>query len=308
MTDQQMSFAEYVRRKIIQLCTLVLVVCVVFIIIFALTATNPMYVLELGEMQSVPASFRVVLAGTAVIGVVGLVVLAKNLMDFIAASDEFVELERLATLGKFSAWAAHQIRNPLAVIRAQTQILALKGQGESMGRACQLLVLQTDKVGDILSLMMTLSQPILIHREVVSLQDLLSDAIEPYRLTYPRIDFVLNGCQHNTVLGHPGLLEEAFKNLLTNAVENIDGQGAVTVACCRSHAAICITIIDSGPAISDQAVRAAFEIGFTTKTYGTGLGLPIVKTILTAHGGSIRIDRATHQRTRVHLEIPALDL
>ena len=312
MTYQQSSFAEYVRGKIIKLCILVLVECIVFTVIFAITSSNPMYVIELGEIQTIHSSFALGVVIAAAVGVIGMFILAKDLLEFIAASDEFVQLEKLATLGKFSAWAAHQIRNPLAVIRAQTQILSLKSQDESTTQACNLLMRQTDKMADLLSLMMTLSQPVLIHKEVVDLHTIWGEMLESFQLTYPQIQFAFSGNSESKVLGHPGLLEEAFKNLVTNAVENIDGEGTVAIACTKNPVAVQISILDSGPPISEQAAQSAFEIGFTNKRHGTGLGLPIVKTILTAHGGGVSISRAPGKSgesgTLVSLQIPTDDV
>jgi signal transduction histidine kinase len=270
---------------------LLVIECLAFTAIFAFLATNPMYAFEVGKVQPVHEAFRIIVALAAVMGLMGILVLTRNLLEFMAASDEFIELDRLATLGKFSAWAAHQIRNPLAIIRGQAQVLSLQSQDNSIRKACTLIMKQSDKISDLLALMMTLSQPVLLHKEQIDIRAMLSDILEPYIDAYPRIAFSYKGFIEGVVLGHPRLLEEAFKNVITNAIESMDGAGRVEVVCSENDRTVTIRICDSGTGISDEALRSAFEIGFTTKKYGTGLGLSIVRTILNSHQGSVSIDR-----------------
>lgn len=284
-------FAEYVRRKMLHLCCLVVAECLAFAVIFAFSSTNPMYLMEQNRILPVHSSFRIVVGLAAIVGLVGMLVLTRGLLEFIAASDEFIELERLATLGKFSAWASHQIRNPLAVIRGQAQLLSLKSQDESVQRGCALIIKQSDKTSDLLSLMMALSQPVLLHKETINVCDIIADILPLYVSSYPKIVFSLRSLGVGLISGHPGLLEEALKNVITNAVESIDGEGKVEVVCSENGSTVAVEVYDSGPGISDEALESAFEIGFTTKKMGNGLGLAIVKAILNAHKGSAMIKR-----------------
>lgn len=302
---QQTSFAAYVRQKIRQLCLIVLLECLSFAVIFAFSGANPMYVIEMNQIQQVHVSFRVIVAVTAIVGLLGMLILTKNLLDFIAASDEFIEIERLAAMGKFSSWTAHQVRNPLAVIRGHIQILQIQNKDTAVQKACSLMLKQSDKITDVLSLMMTLSEPVLLHKEQVDIPRMLAETIESYADAYPQIEFSTRGTVEGVVLGHPGLLSEALKNVITNAVESIDGSGSITATCSETSSTVQVRITDSGPGISDSAREEAFDIGFTTKKHGTGLGLPIVRAILNAHGGSASIERAQADRgTVVTLVLP----
>ena len=308
----QKPFSTYIRHKILQLGILVLIECMAFTAIFAFSESNPMYIIELSSVKQVHGLFRYIGAVAAVIGFLGILILTKNLLEVIAASDEFIELERLATLGKFSAWTAHQIRNPLAVIKGQMQVLLLKQQDTYIQKACALIMRQADKMSDLLSLMMALSQPVLTHKEQVDVPRLVSDVLDTYTSTYPKIGFSRKGAVEGVVIGHAALLEEAVKNVITNAVESIDGAGAVDVVCSETPRNVTIEISDSGPGISDEAMQSAFEIGFTTKSRGTGLGLSIVKAIMNAHEGSVGIDRVRRSQaehgTVVTLVLPKAEL
>jgi len=310
--QDQVPFAKYVRKTMKQLSVLVVIECLAFTVVFAFSATNPMFIMETGQVLPINGSFKIIVALSAVVGLVGMIALSKSVIQFMSASDEFVDLERLAILGKFSTWAAHQIRNPLAVIKGQTQILMLHTQNPQTQKSYAQIIKQADKVSDLLSLMMALSQPVLLHKEQVDIPAMLALILESYVGTYSHIEFSLSGAINGIVVGHPGLLEEAFKNVITNAIESIDGSGHVDVVCSESISTASIEIRDSGPGISDEALSSAFELGFTTKRHGNGLGLPIVRSILGAHKGNVVIDRVRGTRqehgTVVTLEIPKAGL
>jgi signal transduction histidine kinase len=167
-------------------------------------------------------------------------------------------------------------------------------------------------MSDLMSLMMALSQPVLLHKEQVDVQAMVLDVLESYTNAWPQIAFSHKGLVEGVILGHHGLLEEALKNVITNAVESVDGIGAIEVVCSETAGTATVQICDSGPGISDKALESAFEIGFTTKIYGTGLGLPIVKTIMNAHGGSVSIERVRKPHpehgTVVTLTLPKAEL
>ncbi len=277
----------------VHLCLLMVLECLVFGIIFAFSGTNPMYIIEIGEIAPVYVGFRRGIVAASLLGLVGMLLLAKKLMALISSFDEFLTLERLATIGRFSAWTAHQIRNPLSVIRAQAQIMHLRFRDESAVRANSLIIRQTDKMNDLLSLMTCLSEPELLHKQRVEMRSLLSELLDSYIDTYPDIRFRLVDDCSASVFGHPALLEEALKNVLANAVESIDGSGDIFVECKLDKDKIRVEILDSGPGIEKEALESAFDVGFTTKTQGTGLGLPIARSIMSAHGGNVNLSRAS---------------
>jgi signal transduction histidine kinase len=95
-----------------------------------------------------------------------------------------------------------------------------------------------------------------------------------------------------------------IQNVLMNAAQAMNGQGAITIKLADTEGRPSISIADAGPGMTPDVLELAFEPFFTTKSRGTGLGLPLAKRIVDAHGGEIRIETPAHGGTTVTLVLP----
>ena len=107
-----------------------------------------------------------------------------------------------------------------------------------------------------------------------------------------------------TVSGDADLLYRAFYNIMTNALQAMDGPGTVTVTARRDGDEAEFAFRDSGPGFDPADRERLMDPFFTTKDDGTGLGLPIVNSIITSHGGSLRIDNAPEGGAVVYVRLP----
>jgi signal transduction histidine kinase len=203
-----------------------------------------------------------------------------------------MEFERLAATGSFASWVAHQVRNPLAVIRAQAQLLLAEPAPDAarIEASCTSIVEQAESVGNVFALIMSLVQPLHLERQVVELERVVAGTVAALAaLEGGAITFELDGV-FAPVIGHAGLLGEALKNLVANAVECLaPGPGVVRLEGRTEGQWVYLTVADNGPGIPPGVVERSFELGYTTKPHGTGLGLPIVRAIAEAHGGRVEM-------------------
>ncbi len=100
-------------------------------------------------------------------------------------------------------------------------------------------------------------------------------------------------------------LQQAFHNLLANAHRAMGLGGQLTITTRSNGAGVEISFTDTGTGMNPETLARAFEPFYTTKAKGTGLGLPIVKTIVDAHKGSIDLESAPREGTTVRLRLPA---
>ncbi|MBI2543847.1 MAG: hypothetical protein HYV92_06220 [Candidatus Rokubacteria bacterium] len=105
----------------------------------------------------------------------------------------------------------------------------------------------------------------------------------------------------------PRELRKVFLNFLLNGLEAMGDEGALTVAVTHQseEGMIQVTIEDSGCGMSDETLARAFDLFFTTKPHGTGLGMAISKSVVDLHGGQIQIESRLGQGTRVRVFLPA---
>jgi signal transduction histidine kinase len=112
------------------------------------------------------------------------------------------------------------------------------------------------------------------------------------------------------VAADPGQMQEVFLNLITNALEAMDGGGTLTLATEVTRdgetPAVRVTVGDTGPGMAADTLARAFEPFFTTRESagGTGLGLAICRRIATAHGGTIRLESQPGRGARAVVELP----
>jgi signal transduction histidine kinase len=210
-------------------------------------------------------------------------------------SDKNRQLERkkrLAALGEMAAGMAHEIRNPLGGIQLYASMLAR--DVESMPPSLQLVkkISAGVKLLDgLVSQVLQFTREIVAHPADIELAALVEQCIELAgdRLQERNITCKGSGPAPTVVRADPMLMSQAILNLLLNAVEAIEGSGAIEIrwAALPAPNQFKMVIADTGPGIPPAVLERIFNPFFTTKESGTGLGLAIVHRIVEAHDGTI---------------------
>ena len=195
---------------------------------------------------------------------------------------------KLIAIGELSARLAHDLRNPLSIIRITLENLKMlygadetkERQFEKIDRAIDRIVHQIDEV-----LGFVRESPMNFQKESVS--NILKDVKDSLRLP-PDISLVLPK-KDVSISCDRGQLIVALNNLIYNSVQAIQGKGLIAVSLIENNKKIVLEIEDSGPGIPEDVLPRIFEPLFTTKQQGTGLGLVSVKSIIESHGGTISV-------------------
>ncbi len=204
---------------------------------------------------------------------------------------------RLASLGEMSAVLAHEIRNPLASLKGNAQLLAASLPEGEKPRA------KAERVVD----------------EAVRLEKLTQDLLAFVRTgALARTEVAPAALARDAVGGTEGVtIEDAeapaawsldasrMREVLVNIVENASAAGPpVRVRVAGQGRTLVIEVSDSGPGVPPEDRERIFEPFFTGKTRGTGLGLAITKRVVELHGGTIRVDDAPGGGALFRIEIP----
>ncbi len=203
---------------------------------------------------------------------------------------EIIMSERLSSIGNLSSRMAHDLRNPLSVIKNSMEILKLRlndnmdervnHQLAMVGRAVSRMSHQIEDVLDfvnIADLKVQSSSIITILESAI----LSTDIPKSVKINLPK--------NSATALCDPYRLEVVFSNLLKNASQAIKDGGEITIRIIDKNDDVFIEIEDSGPGILDTNLEKIFEPLFTTKQTGTGLGLASCKSIIEKHGGTLSV-------------------
>ena len=205
-------------------------------------------------------------------------------------TNKLIQAERLSAIGEISARLAHDLRNPLTVIKGTVEIIKAKNkkidtefsskQIEMMERAVARMSNQIDEVLDFV--------------KIQTLYATRNSLFETIGLSVTKIkksaDFSINVVGNNVQFVYDAdKLEVVFDNVITNAVEAINEKGQIDIRVNDNSNEIVIEIEDSGTGVPDELLTKIFEPLFTTKQRGTGLGLASCKRIIEQHGGSIHV-------------------
>lgn len=223
-------------------------------------------------------------------------------------------LERLATLGRFSAQMAHDLKNPIAALKGAAQFLQEEhARGASLadkGDFLKLIVDQTDRLHRVVDHYQRLGrvEPVqtaqelnALARSVLSLQEFAGQGkirvvseLQP-DLPEVRID--------------RDLIAGALENLLRNAMEAMPHGGTVTV---RTRVEddvdrprVLLEVQDTGEGMDPRTRERAFDDFFTTKATGSGLGLAFVRRVVEAHGGDLTLSSKEGSGTTLRIVLPA---
>ncbi|MBI4721349.1 MAG: ATP-binding protein [Chitinivibrionia bacterium] len=243
-------------------------------------------------------------ASIAVILLLGLLFYRQSI-SLDRAHDAVVQSENLAAMGRMVAGIAHEIRNPLSIIKTSAE--RIQKQYGIEDEIFTYISEEVDELNRILTgyLNFARSEPHDVQRH--SLQKILvrclllieSDA-ELKQISFahslPEEELFVE-CDDKR-------MQQAFLNILLNAVQAVEAGGRIELTAHRKGGAASVTVRDNGCGMSEKTLREIFKPFYTTKKHGSGLGLSIVKNIVDAHGGSVGVASTPGAGTAVTVSMP----
>jgi two-component system, NtrC family, sensor histidine kinase HydH len=241
--------------------------------------------------------------------------LAETNRQLERAQAEARRSERLAALGQLSAGLAHEIRNPLGVIKGSAEMLTQK-VGEANPLATELagyISSEVNRLSALVSRFLDFARP--LHAEPIAgditavLDRILKSVAEQWKGGAVRVEKLYSSRLPLALLDE-NLCEQVFTNLIQNAYEAMGEAGGelrVIVSAVLKDAGqrVEVRLQDTGPGIPDELREQIFNPFFTTKKTGVGLGLSIVAKIMDEHHGAIRVEAPAGGGTCFVLEFPA---
>jgi len=228
---------------------------------------------------------------------------------------ELIRKEKLASVGQLLAALAHDIKNPLGVIRSSAQLVLDEHQPETVKReVAQYVIEETDRLTNRINHFLRFARQKPPEIRPIGARVVLEAALQEWRALgrgTPVVEKVHVAPDMPDLMVDPEQIKEALVNLLINAREAMPHGGTLTLSAAAAPdgaapAAVDIRVVDTGTGISPEHLKQIFDPFFTTKDYGTGLGLTNVKRLVEDNGGQLVIHSTQGQGTEVVLRLPAL--
>ena len=214
--------------------------------------------------------------------------------------DRLVQSEKLMALGEMAAKIAHEIKNPLTAIGGFARRIASPrggGGAHPVERYAQVILKEVQRLERIIDETLYFSREVVPAFRIVNLNGEIRDVLSMFREEFEeaRISAVIDLSTDLPVISvDPDQLRQVLWNLVSNAIQAMEGSGTLTVATRTATPAegtgVVLQVSDTGGGIPHDVVHNIFNPFFTTKVKGTGLGLPIVHAIVEKHGGTIHLD------------------
>ncbi len=228
--------------------------------------------------------------------------------DLSRSRDALVESEKSGALGALVPVVAHNIRNPLASIRASAQLLDHADDRAEILEIKNAIIETVDRLGRWVSALVSYLHPLKPHPVPRSPTVIVDAAVKllDNRLRERRIAVAHPQWDADAVaLVDPDLMEQAVYGLLSNAVDASPPGASLTLSAVRGGDALQITIDDEGPGMPfEPQPSSGLTPGPTTKRFGTGLGIPVAFKVCKAHGWKLQFDGTESGGTRVIIAAP----
>ncbi len=225
--------------------------------------------------------------------------------------EQLQQSEKMASIGQMVATIAHEIRNPLGIIRSSGEVLANKENPDPtrIKKLAGIIVEEASRLSLILTDFLDFARPRSPATNRVDIRDVLSKVrshleheIQARGIKWS--DYSGNGVDP-IISGDSDLLYQAFLNITMNAFEAIHEGGMFKVSVSVEGSRIVVEFEDNGHGIKESDLPRIFSPFFTTHEMGTGLGLSVVHNIISAHNGEVSVRSEEGQWTVFRVSLPA---
>src|SRR5271163_4337220 len=232
----------------------------------------------------------------------GLLIVLRDLTPVIELETALDSSNRLARLGTLISGLAHQLRSPLNGMNMRLELLRHEA-GEAGGKHIDKLRHEVRRLDEAVEALLRFMRPEQLKLSDFDMNELLKELgsrVNPEKI---KVEYQLDPSLPS-VQSDRGLIFEALSNLITNAEQAMVDGGGLTLSSSLQGSSVEVTVTDSGPGIAKEQLDRIFDLYYTTKAGGSGLGLPFAMRAIELNGGKIAIDSELGQGTVCKVTIP----
>ena len=240
----------------------------------------------------------------------GAVVTLEDVSEIKALTDQLIRADRLAALGELTAGVAHEVRNPLGIIRASVQLVEeSRGDSERTKDAARIIKQEIDRLDKVIKALLDFGRPSAPTLRPTNVEEVIADVVLFTRRFAGQAHVAIEteyAAGLPLVWADADQLKQVFVNLVSNAVQAMEEEGgAILLKVWDDDGFVFVSVRDTGPGISGDDLPKIFDPFYSTRDAGTGLGLTIVHRIIDQHGGRIEVESGAGEGTTFTVVLPA---
>jgi two-component system NtrC family sensor kinase len=224
---------------------------------------------------------------------------------------QLTQLERLAAAGQLAAQFAHEVGTPLNLISGHVQLLRARASDDRIIKRLDIIAGQIERITHIVRSMLDSTRRPQPQLEAIDINALLARILDATQPTLVARNVELHTSMSEglpLIDADADQLQQVFINLINNSLDAMPAGGKLTVTTARDHDAVVIELADSGEGIAEEQIDLIFEPMFTTKHgRGTGLGLTVVRQIISEHNGQVDVESEPGRETTFRIRLPIGD-
>ncbi|MCX8118882.1 MAG: PAS domain S-box protein [Desulfobacterota bacterium] len=240
--------------------------------------------------------------------VIGATRICKDITEMKKVEERLLLMERLTSLGELTAGVAHELRNPLAGIKINTQVLLRKKDLPEMERRLLENTLEgIGKIQKIVEDMLHFAKPKAARFKEEEINDVVEDSLAIFKTKLKKGNIALlfekgQGLPKVWIDAHQ--IQQVLTNLMLNAIQAMDRGGTLSLRTFQEDGGVGVEVKDTGTGIPKAHLKKIFDPFFTTKSDGTGLGLSITLKILEGHGATIDVESEEGRGSTFTIHLP----
>jgi two-component system, sporulation sensor kinase E len=232
----------------------------------------------------------------------GLLIVLRDLAPVIELETALDSSNRMARLGTLISGLAHQLRSPLNGMNMRLELLRHEA-GEAGAKHIDKLRHEVTRLDEAIETVLRFMRPEKLKLSDFDMNALLRELGARVNSEKIKVEYQLDPALPS-IQADRGLIFEALSNLITNAEQAMSEGGELTLASSLQGSAVELTVADHGPGIAKEQLDRIFDLYYTTKAGGSGLGLPFAMRAIELNGGKIAIESELGQGTICKITIP----
>lgn len=219
--------------------------------------------------------------------------------------------QRLSALNRLTGGVAHEIKNPLNSIGLHLEILKerVAGKDEVAEEELRILRDETRRLDRVVKTFLDFTKPVELKLAPLNLKEVLVGMVQflTPEAQLKNVELGLTGEEASQIRGDADLLKQAFLNLIRNGMDAMPEGGPLMVEVAEDSVEVVVKVKDRGIGIPESSRSKIFQLYFTTKTKGTGIGLAVTYRVVQLHNGSIQFESEPGAGTTFELRFPKLE-